>query len=572
SHSVTIPAFRLMNKNHLMRHLLILCFFSPLSLVWAQSTATIPVDQLASLGKVWGFLKYYHPQIAAGKTDWDSVLVTDLPRLETKPSSAQLNQIISNWLETYGPVEACNECEPFPSDSNYRNLDLAFLEEDLLLSLEIRKQLQHIRDNHHQGAKYYALPSKWDGPVDFENEKPYKEMRYPTRPYRMLALFRYWNAVQYYFPYKYHLERDWAEVLEEYVPVLYEAQDSTAYIFAMRRLTAQIYDSHSFFNSCIWNNAHGDYRLLMNLQVVEDEFMVRQVHANEAGERYPLQKGDVIVSINGEFAADRRDRLQPYLIASNDITTKRNIGRWLLLGDEPEMELVVRRGEKTLTYQVEGVPINSYYDILKNQYNQTQEPKWKIMPNNIAYVDMGRLEWKEVRPMMRKIKNCQAIIFDVRNYPKGTMYRVGEYLMPQKAPFVTFTYPDPELPGRFLWYEEPYRIGTKSNKKYYQGKVIVLQNETTQSHAEFTIMSLQVTPDCTVIGSQTAGADGNVTFLWLPGGAKAAFTGLGVYYPDGRETQRIGIVPDREIKPTIAGMQAGKDEVLEYAIDFIKSL
>ncbi|MEL6650279.1 MAG: S41 family peptidase [Bacteroidota bacterium] len=555
-----------------MRHLLTFCLLLSASLASAQSIPSTQVKQLASLGKAWGFLKYYHPHIADGSTDWDSVLVAAIPRLEAEPTEAQLNQIIGDWLEAYGPVAACTDCEPFPSDSSYRNLDLAFLEEDLLLSAETRKQLLYIRDNCYQEARYYALPGRWNGPVDFENEKPYKEMRYPTRPYRMLALFRYWNAVQYYFPYKYHIERDWAEVLVEYVPELYKAEDSTAYIFAMRRLTAQIHDSHSFFNSRIWNYAHGDYRLLMSLQAVENEFVVRAIYANEAGERYPLQRGDVIVSIDGESVSDRRERLRPYLLASNDITTERNIGRWLLLGDKPEMELVVRRGEKTITYQLKGVPIKSYFDILKNRYNQNQAPKWEILPNNIGYIDMGRLEWKEVRPMMKKLKACKAIIFDVRNYPQGTMYRVGEYLMPQKTPFVTFTYPDPKLPGRFLWYEEPYRIGTNTNKKYYQGKVIVLQNELTQSHAEFTIMSLQVTPDCTVIGSQTAGADGNVTFLWLPGGAKVAFTGLGVYYPDHRETQRIGIVPDQEVKPTIEGMQAGQDEVLEFAIDFAEKL
>ena len=44
---------------------------------------------------------------------------------------------------------------------------------------------------------------------------------------------------------------------------------------------------------------------------------------------------------------------------------------------------------------------------------------------------------------------------------------------------------------------------------------------------------------------------------------------IGVYYPDGKETQRIGIVPDIEIKPTIAGIRSGRDELLEKAIELI---
>ena len=49
------------------------------------------------------------------------------------------------------------------------------------------------------------------------------------------------------------------------------------------------------------------------------------------------------------------------------------------------------------------------------------------------------------------------------------------------------------------------------------------------------------------------------------------FTGIGVYYPDRQETQRIGIIPDIEVKPTILGIQQGKDEVLDRAIQFIET-
>jgi hypothetical protein len=42
-------------------------------------------------------------------------------------------------------------------------------------------------------------------------------------------------------------------------------------------------------------------------------------------------------------------------------------------------------------------------------------------------------------------------------------------------------------------------------------------------------------------------------------------SGIGVFYPDKTPTQRIGIVPNVEVRPTIAGIRAGRDEVLEEA-------
>lgn len=84
-------------------------------------------------------------------------------------------------------------------------------------------------------------------------------------------------------------------------------------------------------------------------------------------------------------------------------------------------------------------------------------------------------------------------------------------------------------------------------------------------------MSLQTAPDVTIIGSQTAGADGNVCSFQIVKGFYTAFSGIGVFYPDKKETQRIGIVPDIEVKPTLLGVQQGRDEVLERAVLFARS-
>jgi C-terminal processing protease CtpA/Prc len=69
-----------------------------------------------------------------------------------------------------------------------------------------------------------------------------------------------------------------------------------------------------------------------------------------------------------------------------------------------------------------------------------------------------------------------------------------------------------------------------------------------------------------IVGSTTSGADGNVSPFGLPGGLRTMISGLGVYYPDKQPTQRIGIVPGVDVKPTIAGIRVGRDEVLEQAL------
>lgn len=104
----------------------------------------------------------------------------------------------------------------------------------------------------------------------------------------------------------------------------------------------------------------------------------------------------------------------------------------------------------------------------------------------------------------------------------------------------------------------------------YPGKVIVLVNSNTQSQGEYTAMALQSSKMVQVIGSTTAGADGNVSSISLPGGVKTRISGIGVFYPDRTPTQRIGVKIDVKVYPTLKGIIEGRDELLEKAVELLQ--
>ncbi|MGO9545752.1 MAG: S41 family peptidase [Rhodomicrobium sp.] len=110
---------------------------------------------------------------------------------------------------------------------------------------------------------------------------------------------------------------------------------------------------------------------------------------------------------------------------------------------------------------------------------------------------------------------------------------------------------------------------TESLRISYQGKVAVLINEWTQSQAEHTCLWFAAADNVTFIGSATAGANGDVTNLVLPGGLTVSFTGQEIRFSDGRQLQRLGVQPHIGVKPTLAGVRAQRDEVLEAAVDFL---
>ena len=122
-------------------------------------------------------------------------------------------------------------------------------------------------------------------------------------------------------------------------------------------------------------------------------------------------------------------------------------------------------------------------------------------------------------------------------------------------------------PGAFGWTKPGY---TGKGKQAYNGKIAILISEQSQSHAEFCTMMYRTLPNSIVIGNTTAGADGDVVGIQFPGGINSYFSGLGIYYPDGAETQRVGIIPDIYVWPTVQGVREGRDELLEKALEWLR--
>jgi hypothetical protein len=229
----------------------------------------------------------------------------------------------------------------------------------------------------------------------------------------------------------------------------------------------------------------------------------------------------------------------------------------------------------TIKYESEGIiktkvvdcipwDIMTYYKafmIPKGSYSQ-------MLTNDIGYFNLGCKRTDDLSKLLATFINTKALIVDLRCSPEiGVTDTFGEFLMPESRDYVKLTNTSIQTPGLFC-FGLTLKIG-KTNKDFYKGRLIILVNENSQSRAEFYAMSFHAVPNALILGSTTAGADGNISPFVLPGGITTMISGLGVYYPDGKETQRIGIVPDVEVKPTIKGISEKKDELIEKAIEII---
>ncbi|HEY4539137.1 MAG TPA: S41 family peptidase [Faecalibacter sp.] len=525
------------------------------------------IQALDRLGRVWGFLKYHHPMVGEGKYDWDQELFRILTNYLVASTPQEQEKYLLDWIETLGEIPPCTSCAASSPEAVQRahhdwiNTSLSYE--------PLKQKLIEIYHNRYQGKHYYVTTNKGNGAVEFIHEKMYRETPYPDAATRLLALYRYWNNIQYFYPYKHLTDQSWDSILVSYIPKFIDASDELAYELVVLQLMAETNDSHAMIkagNDQILKQK-GQYYASFRGAFIEDQFIMVDDYQPQFTSSIGIQKGDRITRINGKYVEDMVKELTPYYPASNKGSYLRNLAMDLLRSNQSTMNITFESNGKSMELTIPLYPKDQldYYTWYKTN---PLDKGYHVMENNLGYISIAALKEKDILRLKKDLISTKGIIIDLRNYPNLRLpEELASYFVNDKVPYAKFSFPNVQHPGEFLVSAKNI---LRKQKVTYTGKVVVLVNEVTQSAAEFLAMALKVGPQTVIMGNQTAGADGNVISMILPGGIESWVSGLGVYYPDGRETQRIGIVPDIEVKPTRKGIQANRDEVLEAAIAYLK--
>jgi C-terminal processing protease CtpA/Prc len=530
------------------------------------SDALDETQRLAGLCKVWGLLKYYHPDVAGGPIDWDQTLVEAVPRVQAAQTRDDLNHEMMVLARTAGldlpPGPAAGAL--LPSEA------FGWLDDDDVFDPVVAAYLKLIvTGNQPAPANRYVKGVQGVDNPDFSGDTAgYNGPTFPDEAHRLLALFRYWNMVEYFCPNRDLIDRNWEDVLQEFVPRMQQATSATEYHLALAELIANLDDTHGIAGSTLVQNYWGSYRVPVRTRLIEGQTLIVQVYPRLMSAGADLRVGDVITQIDGTPVATARGRFKKYINASNPDSLERDVDTLLLRSTTKAARSLVVTHDGGASATVSVVPA-SLTDWNNDYYASLDTTSYRMLSDNIGYIGMGVLQNADVPAVMQALKNTRAIIIDLRRYPHETMWTLLPYLEPAAKAMAVFVRPDYAHPGSFRW-TDPDVLGPSSpNPDYYKGRLVVLIDENTQSQAEFSVMGFRSAPATTVIGSRTAGADGNVSQIKLPGGFYTYFSGITPFYPDGRPTQRVGIVPDIEVRPTIAGIRQGRDELMEAALAFI---
>ena len=522
------------------------------------------VDNLEVLGKVWGFLKYYHPQVTQGKYNWDYELFRVLPQIAKAKDKNHRNKLLSKWINKYRKVTDVVDYTIEDSTKYSRFIDLDWLNNRDEFDEKLIMQLNKIKNAHRsENLNYYAVPWKLRGVPNFNREKAYSKIKWNDQGYRILTLFRLWNAIEYCFPYTNYSDTSWDTLLREFIPKFFNPRDQATYELTILELSAKIDDSHG--NIYIPNNkldkipntpVFGKYSLPVQLVQSVEGCIVVKSSASEY-----LYRGDIILTKNGENINDCIDNIVSYTPSSNRNGQIRKALNYLKTSHINEMKLEVERDGKKIDVHVSN--INSFCQPIgiKPWYD------YNLESHNIIHVDNIKSA-KENRDVLKNNMNSKGLIIDMRGYPyDGNQELISPMLSPKYPLWVTQN--DKSYPGNYCIMPR-----TEDNEDYsklqYKGKIVILVDENTQSAAESWAMKYRLSPNSIIVGRQTAGANGPVGMIYLPGGIEFQFTQIGAYYPNWGMLQRKGVKIDVQVSPTVDDIKQGKDVWIEKAIEVIQ--
>ncbi len=538
-------------KQKILLTFFVLVSYYPLAAQQTMSETT----KLATLGKLYGFLKYYHPEVSQGKFDWDQQLVEYIPKVLKANTKAELSSLYLTWINSLGNIKKCKKCK---TKTNYfdKNFDLSWIKNSELFSTELISKLIFIEDNRNQNDNYYVTTAPV-GNVVITNETTSEPNGFPSEELRLLGLYKYWNIIEYFYPYKYLTDQDWDSVLEEIIPKIRNSKNDDEYQTTLLELVAKLDDSHAWI---VFDTSVKNKFLPVTISHIENKAVIYSYYNESLAKSNNLQLGDIILKINGVPITEEFNRYLKLVSGSNFNFKARKAYEKIFIGPNNTLELTIERDGQVKTINARTYDFKDF-DYFKNK----AKVKSKSISSEIGYINgMTKFNYKELDSIFDAFNTKKTIIIDLRGYPQFSYKMFTRFVNPEKRIFASKYIPDLSYPGRFIFDESPI---TGGSKKAFKGQFILLVSNESLSLSEFTAMAFQTNDNIITVGNQTAGADGRNTIIGYFGGYKTAFSGYGIMYPDGTETQRKGIKIDIIVNPTINGLIEGRDEVLEKAIE-----
>ena len=394
---------------------------------------------------------------------------------------------------------------------------------------------------------------------------------------KLAGLSKFWSEVKYNFAYPEKLVAlDWDRMYLETIPKVLASKSTAEYYQEMMRLCARIGDGHT--NVYAPNQSNPGAKPSLRTGLVEGHVMILDARSPSLEAR-DVRAGVEVLEVDGVSALEyaRRD-VEPFQSASTP-QDRENRTFWYGFLRGP--------AAKPVHLKLRDAAGKEFERDLERQASPDMRRMplldFRMLPGNVAYVALNDFsnnalvkQWRDTVP---KIADASAVILDVRlngGGDGGIAFEVIKSLVDRPVPtsrvmMRSYNGTDRARGTLMDWIELPVESLQPSDGPHYSGPVVVLSGAATFSAAEDFLVAWKNSGRGKVIGEATGGSTGQPLFFDLPGGGSARVCTKRDTFPDGTEWVGKEIEPDILIRPTVADVRAGKDTVLERALEHLKS-
>lgn len=417
----------------------------------------------------------------------------------------------------------------------------------------------------------------WDSPAW---KTPYRPDLSPAE--KVAGLSRLWAEVKYNFAnFDLVPDVDWDALYLETLPRVQATTSTLEYYRVLMELAARLRDGHT--------NVYPPRELrdavyalpALRTRLVEDRVLVVEVLDPEL-EADGLTPGLEIVAIDGAPVHDYAEsRVRPYQSASTSQDLDVRTYDYMLLAGAAGTVVELTLGDPDGTTSIRPVP-RLDREVRDALTPDTEPVEIAMLPGNVAHVKLRTFGTDETADRfdqaLPELRRAAAWILDLRDNGGGSSsvgWRILGHLTDR--PFPTSSWRTRQYRPAFrAWgfaegrYEEQDNVWESVDPEPYSKPVAVLTGPRTFSAAEDFAVSFDVMDRGLLVGEATGGSTGQPLFFTLPGGGSARVCTKRDTYPDGRDWVGRGIQPDVLVRPGVEDVRAGRDVVLERALELVQ--
>ncbi len=576
------------------------------------------MENLIAFTRLYGYVRFFYPSDESASLDWNKFAIYGVQHVENAKDAeelkAKLTELfipIASLLKIYGKEEKVDDKPYTPEDTSnltvviwkhygvggigdyntqnniYKSIrgvnkiesdtDLfryvqkfpqpnEIFKADINSSISISMPLALYKDD--MGTLPHVNNAVTQGFFAMINSAIPKEITANDKYIRIADIVICWNIFQHFFPYIEESKEDWKTELEPAIREAYRDTSDYEFLNTLKKLTAKLNDGHIYVEhqSDIYNYYYPPFFW----QWIENNLVITHIYDEAKGE---LQLGDIVTEINGVPAIDALMKEEMYISGATmqwkrncyNLFHSQNSPMRLLSGDkDSEMKLKINRNGKMINVEVKRILMNvNIPDITKSI--EEKQP-------GIYYVDLTRITDYEFNNALDKLEKAIGIIFNMRGYPGKISHIFIQHLIKTNVTSAQWLKPINLFPDRNnTYYNTDGRWDVKPLSPYFNAKIAFITDGRAISYAETIMGMVEYYKLGEIIGEPTAGTNGNVNIMNLPGGFEIMWTGMKVLKHDGSQHHGVGIIPTIPVPKTIQSIKEGRDVQLEKAIEVVSS-